>query len=152
MLIIQVILVLLCMYFSWISGAVSEREASGMTPARKWELTIKSLFYKLTFKKYYICDDCGLIKRRTDADLDVCGGRFEHQIFVCEECQKEAVKRIPKRHKTPTDSLVLYLQNRGDDYSFINDYDKAFLLDASVRLEELKEANRALSEKLYERS
>lgn len=64
-----------------------------MKISRKVELTFYSLFSILTFHKYYICEDCHKIHKRTGNEFPICGGWYEHHVFVSVDCANATISR-----------------------------------------------------------
>ena len=60
---------------------------------RKVELILYSLFSIVTFHKYYICEDCHKIHKRTGNEFACCGGWYEPHVFVSNDCARETIKR-----------------------------------------------------------
>ena len=63
---------------------------------RKVELTFYSLFSILTLHKYYICEDCHKIHKRTGNEFKVCGGWYEPHVFVSNDCANATIDRAWK--------------------------------------------------------
>lgn len=63
---------------------------------RKVELTFYSLFSIVTFNKYYICDECHKIHKRTGNEFAVCGGWYEPYVFVSNDCANATINRAYK--------------------------------------------------------
>ena len=63
---------------------------------RKIELTFYSLFSIVTFNKYYICDDCHKIHKRTGNEFAVCGSWYEPYVFVSNDCANATIRRAQK--------------------------------------------------------
>ena len=59
-------------------------------------MKIKFAFYRLfsfaTFHKYYICEDCNKIHKRTGNEFEVCGGH----IYVSIDCANATIQRAGK--------------------------------------------------------
>ena len=68
-----------------------------MTFRRKIELTFYSLFSILTFHKFYICEDCHKIHKRTGNEFACCSGWYEPHVFVSVDCANATVKRAMKK-------------------------------------------------------
>lgn len=151
----QLILVVLIAWAYWMLGAVCEKRATGMKPSRKIDLTIKSIFSLITFKKFYICDECGKIHKREETDLDICGGRFAHKVFVANRCASGVMRQAHKVirdavYRNSTDSLSQFLTTRAKLPEMpLNDYDTTFMVDAANRLDELTMQNKELRNKIY---
>lgn len=64
-----------------------------MKLSRKIELTFYSLFSIITFHKYYICDECHKIHKRTGHEFTVCGGWWEPYVFVSNDCAQATIRR-----------------------------------------------------------
>ena len=64
-----------------------------MKLSRKIELIFYSLFSILTFHKYYICDECRKIHKRTGNEFEICGGWYEHHVFVSNDCAKKTIEK-----------------------------------------------------------
>ena len=60
---------------------------------RKIELTFYSLFSIVTFHKYYICENCHKIHKRTGNEFDICGGWYEPHVFVSNDCAQKTIKK-----------------------------------------------------------
>ena len=58
---------------------------------RKLQLTLYSLFSIITFHKYYICESCHKIHKRTGNEFEICGGWYKHHIFVSNDCGNKVV-------------------------------------------------------------
>ena len=67
-----------------------------MSIKRKIELTFYSLFSIVTFHKYYICEDCHKIHKRTGNEFEVCGGWYEHHVFVSNDCANKTINNTRK--------------------------------------------------------
>lgn len=63
---------------------------------RKIELTFYSLFSIVTFHKYYICEDCHNIHKRTGNEFEVCGGWYRHHVFVSNDCVSKTINNARK--------------------------------------------------------
>ena len=63
---------------------------------RKIELTFYSLFSIATFHKYYICEDCHKIHKRTGNEFEACGGWYEPHVFVSNDCAQATINRAFK--------------------------------------------------------
>ena len=64
-----------------------------MTFKRKAQLTFYSLFSIVTFHKYYICESCNKIHKRTGNEFDVCGGWYEPHVFVSNDCAQATIRK-----------------------------------------------------------
>ena len=60
---------------------------------RKVELTFYSLFSIVTFNKYYICENCHKIHKRTGNEFTICGGWYEPYVFVSNDCAQATIRR-----------------------------------------------------------
>ena len=58
----------------------------------KNRLAFYRLFSFVTFHKYYICEDCNKIHKRTGNEFEVCGGN----IYVSIDCANATIKRAGK--------------------------------------------------------
>lgn len=56
---------------------------------RKLELTFYRLFHIITFHKYYICDNCHKIHKKTGDEMEICGGGH----FVSIDCLMRTINR-----------------------------------------------------------
>lgn len=63
---------------------------------RKIELIFYSVFSIVTFHKYYICEECHKIHKRTGNEFEVCGGWYEHHVFVANECANKLMRDAMK--------------------------------------------------------
>ena len=70
---------------------------------RKIELVFYSLFSIVTFHKYYICEDCHKIHKRTGNEFKSCGGWYKNHVFVSNHC---ANKTIAKAGKALRDAIL----------------------------------------------
>lgn len=64
---------------------------------RKIELTFYSLFSIVAFHKYYICEDCHKIHKRTGNEFKVCGGWYKHHVFVSDNCTNKVINDARKK-------------------------------------------------------
>ena len=58
---------------------------------RKIELTFYSIFSIVTFHKYYICEECHKIHKRTGNEFEACGGWYRHHVFVSNDCVNKVI-------------------------------------------------------------
>ena len=146
---------LMSMVFAFFTGVMCEKIAVGMKPSRSIELWIESIFSLITFKKFFICDKCGKIHRRQIDDLDICGGKFAHKVFVSNHCANETMRDAKKvirsyMFRNPTSSLSTFLENRANDQEHpLDKYDSEFMKEAAERLNELSAQNQDLRKKYY---
>lgn len=63
---------------------------------RKIELIFYSLFSIVTFHKYYICEDCQKIHKRTGNEFEVCGGWYRRHVFVSNDCANKTINNARK--------------------------------------------------------
>lgn len=63
---------------------------------RKIQLTLYSIVSIVTFHKYYICECCHKIHKRTGHEFTVCAGWFEPYVFVSEDCANAIFKKALK--------------------------------------------------------
>ena len=63
---------------------------------RKIELIFYSLFSIVTFHKYYICEDCKKINKRTGNEFEVCGGSYSSHVFVSNDCANKTINNARK--------------------------------------------------------
>jgi hypothetical protein len=63
---------------------------------RKIELTFYSLFSVVTFHKYYICEECHKIHKRTGNEFEVCGGWYKPHVFVSYKCANKVINNSRK--------------------------------------------------------
>lgn len=151
----EILIVLMVMAWAFLTGVMCEKVAIGMKPSRSIELWIESIFSLITFKKFFICDKCGKIHRRQIDDLDICGGKFAHKVFVSNHCANETMRDAKKvirncMFRNPTDSLSLFLMNRANDQENPLDKDDSeFMKEAAERLGELSAQNKDLRKKYY---
>lgn len=65
---------------------------------RRIQLTCYSLFSILTFHKFYICEECHKIHKRTGVDeFEVCGGWYRRHVFVSNECANKVIADARKK-------------------------------------------------------
>ena len=60
---------------------------------RKVQLTLYSLFSIITGNRYYICEDCHRIHKKTGNELALCGGWYAPYIFVSYECADRTIQQ-----------------------------------------------------------
>ena len=58
---------------------------------REIELTFYSLFSIVTFHKYFICESCHKIHKRTENEFGVCCGWDSPHVFVSNDCASETI-------------------------------------------------------------
>lgn len=150
----QVLLMLIFGYCTYIFGAIREYNAKGMKPSRKFDLTVKSLFSIFTFKRFYICDECGKIHKRMKDDLDICGGWYEHKVFVSQNCAQQLmtdVKILFRKNMfhTPIDRLIYWIRIFSNSDKPLDQSVKDLLYEASNQLDALYKRNQELNKKLY---
>ena len=63
---------------------------------RRIQLAFYSIFSIITFHKYYICEECHKVHKRTGKEFEVCGGWYEPHIFVSNDCAKKAISNAGK--------------------------------------------------------
>ena len=64
--------------------------------SRKIELTLYSLFSIITFNKFYICEDCHRVHKRTGHEFTICGGWYEPYVWVSEDCARKTIRKAHK--------------------------------------------------------
>jgi len=60
---------------------------------RKVQLTMYSLFSLVTGSRYYICECCHRVHKRTGDEVTVCGGWYEPYIYVSNECANRVIQQ-----------------------------------------------------------
>ena len=60
---------------------------------RKLITTLKALPTILTFRRYYLCDQCRKLHRFTGHEFSPYGGRWERYVFVNETCSEKVVRK-----------------------------------------------------------
>ena len=63
---------------------------------RSIQLTFYSIFSIITFHKYYICECCHKVHKRTSNEFEVCGGWYRGHIFVSNKCANNVIKDARK--------------------------------------------------------
>lgn len=64
---------------------------------RRIQLTSYSLFSIITFHKYYICEECHKVHKRTGDEFKVCGGWYKSHVFVNNVCAAKAISNTRAR-------------------------------------------------------
>lgn len=73
------------------SGIYQKNGDVNMRIKRKIELTFYSIFSIVTFHKYYICEECHKIHKRTGNEFEACGGWYRHHVFVSNDCANKVI-------------------------------------------------------------
>jgi len=60
---------------------------------RKIQLSLYALVTIITFRKFYICEDCHRIHKFTGKEFAVCGGVWRPYVFVGTRCADETCER-----------------------------------------------------------
>lgn len=81
-------------------------KVKGMRLKRKIELTFYSIFSIITFHKYYICEDCHKIHKRTRNEFEVCGGWYKHHVFVSKDCAKKTIDKARRSIQEMQDEIM----------------------------------------------
>ena len=63
---------------------------------RRIQLIYYSIFSIITFHKYYICDECHNVHKRTGKEFEVCGGWYKPHIFVSNDCANKVISNARK--------------------------------------------------------
>lgn len=63
---------------------------------RRVQLTFYSIFSIITFHKYYICEECHKIHKRTGNEFEVCDGWYKPHIFVSNVCASNVISKARK--------------------------------------------------------
>lgn len=61
---------------------------------RKIYATLMALPTILTFRKYYLCEECHKLHRFTGNEFTVFGGWWEPYIYVNRECSEKMLNRV----------------------------------------------------------
>lgn len=68
-----------------------------MKTKRKAELALYSLFSIATLHKYYICEECHKVHKKTGDELGVGGGWYSRHVFVSSKCADKVVQDATKK-------------------------------------------------------
>ena len=63
---------------------------------RRIQLAFYSIFSIITFHKYYICEECHKVHKRTGNEFEVCGGWYKPHIFVSNDCANKVINNARK--------------------------------------------------------
>lgn len=64
--------------------------------SREIQLSFMSLFTILTFRKFYICENCNKIHKFTGNEFEICVGWYKPYIYVNNECAYKTIERARK--------------------------------------------------------
>ena len=61
---------------------------------RRIQLIFYSIFSIITFHKYYICEECHKVHKRTGNEFEVCDGWYKPHIFVSNDCANKVINLV----------------------------------------------------------